>query len=248
MWNAPDTSKLQYEKVVETALMDSITFEKFKTHPHYAEIVGIGSHEDYMCDGFIEFIMKYPHIFSKIETFKKNDEIGGPRLISTSVGNISTTNLRYIQSLCIINERFGALDGKIIGELGIGFGGLCYIIMSFYSHIKQYYLLDLPSVQKLTLKYLKRMKTDTSNISCSIPEELDLFISEYCFSEFDDWDMHIFYEKYISKSKAIYLRMNLHDEHRKQEIIHYLNQEFDLEIFPEYPSSNFPNYIIIGRR
>jgi len=153
--------------------------------------------------------------------------------------------IRYIFSLCYIKEHFGNLDNMVIGELGVGYGGLAFVIGTYYKP-KSYHLFDLPDVQSLALKYLKKLDIPATDTFPDVP--MDLFISEFCLSEFDDTDIYLFYDKYIKNSKRIFLTMNLIDEVRKQKFIKRMNMDFDMEIYPETHGTNFPAYVIIGKK
>jgi hypothetical protein len=133
----------------------------------------------------------------------------------------------------------------VITELGIGFGGLCHTINTQFSP-KMYHLMDLPEVQELAFKCLS--KFGITNISKEKPEMSDLFISEFCFSEFTDEQMGVFYEDYIIKSKNVYLYMNMHDEQRKSAFISKISQDFDIIVEAEYPATHWPNYLIFGKK
>jgi hypothetical protein len=59
--------------------------------------------------------------------------------------------------------------------------------------------------------------------------------------------MYEFYEKYVTKSKNIYLHMNLHDEVRKSNFLNKLSDDFDYTISEEFPKTHWPNYVIKGK-
>jgi hypothetical protein len=118
--------------------------------------------------------------------------------------------------------------------------------MNKYFNIKSYTLIDLPNVQSLADKYLSRLNINTQ--TKIVPDEIDLFVSEFCLSEFDDVGIYNFYEQYILKSKRIYLVMNLHELDRKDKFVDTVSNDFDISIADEYPKTHWPNYIIKGTR
>ena len=67
-------------------------------------------------------------------------------------------------------------------------------------------------------------------------KEYDLVISEFCISEMDDKGIDDYYEKYLSKSKNIYLLMNMWDEVRKERFVNKVEKDFNLEMFKEFYS------------
>jgi hypothetical protein len=194
---------------------------------------------------FYDKIKEFPEIYAKITELCRNDTIGNPDLVEFRDIKVSPNTLRHILSLCDLTTHFGNLDGKIISELGVGYGATAYMVNTYYKPAA-YHLLDLPDVQKFALKYLTRLGV-TSTIEPP-PEVVDLFISEFCLSEFDDIDLYDFYDKYVKNAKNAYLMMNLHDETRKQRFIDRMVQDFDLYILPEYPPTHWPNYIIVGKK
>jgi putative sugar O-methyltransferase len=247
MWLAPKIYAEEYEKVVITAIDNEFDFKNFKSNSSYNSIVGMSTVNQ--ADVWYENIKKnYPKVYKNLNIFMKNDEIGNPEMFNCPNDNISISpnTLRYINSCIEIENYFKFEDKEItIAELGVGYGGLAFVANKFFN-VKEYTLLDLPNVQKLTKKYLDAL--GVNNHTTSFKNKTDLFISEFCLSEFDDDEMYEFFEKYILKSKNIYLLMNLHEDDRKNKFITKLSQYFSFEIFDEFPKSYWPNYIIMGKR
>ena len=200
---------------------------------------------DWQSSLFLNRIKEFPDIYNRLEDFKKNDSIGSPYLSKIDDQFISPNTLRHVLTLCDLSKHFGNLNDFIISELGVGYGATAFMVNTFFKP-KSYHLLDLPDVQLFAKKYLSLL-----NVTVSIdppPNEVDLFISEFCLSEFDDATIDDFYERYIKNSKNVYLMMNLHDQTRKDRFIHKMNEDFNMEILPEYPETSWPNYIIIGKK
>lgn len=242
-WEAPKNIADTYFSFVKKAVNDEALFKSFKVNDDYVSIVGM-SHA-WQGQRFLNRIKEHPDIYARLNEFKENDTVGSPTLMDIEGMTISPNTLRHVQSLCDVKKYIGNLDGKIISELGVGYGATAYMIGKYYKPAA-YHLLDVPEVQKFALKYLTQFNipaTDTPP-----PERVDLFISEFCVTEFEDDDLYGFYEKYIVKADNVYIMSNLFDETRKQKFIQRMNEDFNLEIIPETHGTNYPAYIIIGHK
>ena len=242
-WEAPQTIADNYFSFVKRAINDEELFRTFKVNNDYISVVGM-SHI-WQGERFLNRIKEHPDIYSRLSEFMENDRIGTPVMMDIDDKTISPNTLRHVQSLCDIKKYFGNLDGKVISELGVGYGATAYVVGKYYKPAA-YHLIDVPEVQKFALKYLGLLgipATDTPP-----PEKVDLFISEFCVTEFDDEDLYKFYDKYIQNAEHVYIMSNLFDENRKQRFIHRMNEDFNLEIIPETHGTSFPAYIIIGHK
>ena len=244
MWSAPVDLSQRYFSYVKQCLTDEEMFNKFKTTDDYNAVVGMSL--PWQAPYFLNRIKTFPEIYSKMEEFKKNDTIGTPPMIDIEGMNISPNTLRHIQTLCDLTQHFGDLTDKTICELGVGYGGTAFTVGTYYKP-KAYHLVDLPDVQHFALKYLNRLGITCGTINPP-PAEFDLFISEWCFSEFDDEDIYKFYDKYVKNANNIYIASNLWDVERKQRLLNHMNADFNLEIIPEYPKAHWDNYIIVGKK
>ncbi len=231
-----------YFEIVNQCLTNDNVFENFKSIDAYVGIVGTPLTSQ--CPYFLETIEKHPDVIKRYSDFRKNDYIGNPPHHFPEL-NLSAGTIRYIHSLCRIKEDIGSLDNMIISELGVGYGGLAFMIYTFFKP-KAYHLLDVPNVQKFALKYLAKHNMPATD--APPPEEVDLFISEFCLAEFDDTDLYDFYEKYVKKSKSIHLLMNLIDEERKARFITKVKEDFNVTVRPETHGTNFPAYVIVGKK
>lgn len=244
MWLASNDTQNRYITSVNNAINNDDDFKTFKSNNNYNCIVGMS--ENWQAPLFLDFIKNNnPLIFNKINDFKINDFIGSPTMWKSPDNyEISPNTLRYIKTLVDLENNFGSLNNFNIIELGVGYGGLACIINSNFE-IKNYVLVDLPIVQQLAQKYLSNL-----NIGSTITklDKYDLFISEFCLSEFDDESIYDFYDEFIIKSDRVYLTMNLHNEIRKDRFINKIKEDFNIMIIDEYPKTNWPNYIIIGTK
>jgi hypothetical protein len=242
-WEAPKNIADNYFSFVKRALDDEELFRTFRINNDYVSVVGM-SHK-WQGERFLNRIKEHPDIYARISEFMENDKIGTPVMMDIDNKIISPNTLRHIQSLCDIKKHFGDLSGKIISELGVGYGATAYMVGKYYKPAA-YHLLDVPDVQKFALKYLGLLGIHATD--SPPPEKVDLFISEYCLSEFDEYDLYNFYEKYVQNAEHVYIMSNLLDEDRKKRFIHTMNKDFNLEIIPDDHGSMFATYIIIGHK
>ena len=245
MWLADSKISSDYNNIVNEALVNENCFTNFKSDPRYTSIVGMS--RIWQAHVWMDNIKKnHSDFYNKIGVFLQNDKYGSPKLWRSDDGVlISPNTLRLINSLIEIESWFGFKETPIrIAELGVGYGGLSFILNSYYN-IVSYSLLDLPNVYRLADKYLNLLGINKHNDS--FIENTDLFISEWCLSEFDDQDILMFYNKYVLKSKNVYLQMNLHDEERKSRFLNMISVDFDIEVKNEYPKTEWDNYVIFGK-
>jgi hypothetical protein len=237
-----------YSDVVDDAINNESAFQNFKRKPNYVSIVG-------MCDDFQARIWleraekEFPQVIESIDTFKKNDTIGNPGLWdSKKYGMISPDTMHRINTLCDIEKYFGGLNNKNVVEIGVGYGGLCFVLSSFYD-IKSYELVDLDNVVALSKKCLTALNVETNSGGT---EDFDLTISEFCITELDNKGISYYYERYIQKSKSIYLMMNptphKWPEKRLNDFHDILAEDFEIEIHEEFPKMVDFNYLIIGHK
>lgn len=246
MWLASNDTQTRYEQAVKEAIVNEDNFKTFKSNGNYNCIVGMS--EGWQAPLFYEHIRThYPKIFLELDKFKNNDSIGSPVMWTSDDGHhISVNTLRHLKTLCDLITHFGLLDGFVVAELGIGYGGVSFMVNSQYK-VKDYVLCDLPNVQELAQKYLKSFNIETTT-DRNKHNKFDLFISEFCLSEFNDEGIYTFYNDLIVKSDRIYLTMNLHDEARKTAFLNRVQQDFTITVLDEYPKTRWPNYIIVGTK
>ena len=238
MWLASEYTSSNYYNIVNDALSNDDVFNTFKSNSSYRNIVGMSSYEQGV--EWYSNIKNYKNILDNIDKYSKNDICGSSLYDELP---LSPNTLRYINTLIEIDDFFKISGDINILELGVGYGGLCFVLNQYYN-INKYCLIDIPSVQSLSTKYLDKL--GIKNHTTEIPEKIDLFISEFCLSEFDDDEMYEFYEKYVLNSERIYLHMNLHEEDRKSRFLEKLSNDFDYKISDEYPKTDWPNYVIRG--
>lgn len=243
-WSAPQNIAEDYYKFVKQCPFNEELFANFKSIPAYHNVVGMSW--DWQASWFLNNIRQDADILSKLRMFAENDRLGNPPFMVEVEGiKISANTLRHIQTLVDLKKNFGSLDGKIISELGVGYGATAFMIGRYYKPA-DYYLLDLPDVQVLAQRYLNEL--GIKNNITPPPERVDLFISEFCITEFDDAGLYDFYERYVIKADNVYIMSNLFDEERKQRLISRMNEDYNLVVYPETHGTNYPSYVIVGKK
>ena len=151
-----------------------------------------------------------PQLLDKIPIFKTNDDVGGGFTYKYGEYEISPSTLRYVKVLSDLIKLYGTLDGMKIVEIGGGYGGQCKIINDIFN-FKDYHIIDLPEVVKLSEKYLSNF--NVNNVRFSTYEKLDieyydLIISNFAFSELHKDLQMLYKEKIIDNSSNGYITCN----------------------------------------
>ena len=156
MWTAPASATLTYSHVINQCLVSEEVFDGFKRNSVYNSIVGMAS--DWQAEVWYNNIKEnFPSIFNRLEEFKHNDTVGDPEVWdSKESGLISSSTLRYLHTVCDIKTHFGSMNDKNVVEIGVGYGGLCYMLHTYYK-LRNYHLVDLDNAILLVRKYLKRL-------------------------------------------------------------------------------------------
>lgn len=243
MWLANQNTQENYNLIVNDCLVNEASFNTFKSNNNYNSIVGMS--EVWQGEFWIEDIINNnPEVLMKIPKISLNDRYGSPINWSYKNGIVLSANTaRYVNSALQIIRHFKFKDSINVTELGVGYGGLCYIVNCLLD-VKNYALIDMPNVQELAQKYLRNL--NVTNTQKNKIEDNDLFISEFCLSEFDDKDIYDFYNTYVVNSKYVFLQMNLDDKDRKSNFIKTIEKDFDIEIRDEVPKTRWDNYVILG--
>jgi hypothetical protein len=244
-WSAPQDIANDYYNFVKQCPFNEELFANFKSIPAYHNVVGMSW--DWQANWFLNNIKQDPDILSKLPMFAENDRLGNPPfIVETPTGlKVSANTLRHVQTLVDLKKNFGSLDGKVISELGVGYGATAFMVGRYYKPA-DYYLLDLPDVQVLAQRYLNEL--GIPNKITPPPERVDLFISEFCITEFDDAGMYDFYERYVIKADNVYIMSNLFDEERKMRLINRMNEDYNLVVYPETHGTDYPSYVIVGKK
>lgn len=199
-----------YPPFCKNAAVDDNVFKNFKRDPIYRRILEHVSENQ--GQQYLNEIKKDTDIYSKIGTFKNNDLYGYPyTFFYDSIGDISPTTLRYIKVLKDLKDNFGNLDTFNMCEIGVGYGGLCRIILEYFC-VKSYTLVDLQEVLLLAEKFISKYSNKyplfykkEENLKIS---SYDMVISNYAFSELTKEVQDKYLEKIILNSKCGYMTYN----------------------------------------
>jgi hypothetical protein len=252
MWLAEKSIVERYNAIVTDCLLNDNSFNNFKNIDAYTSIVS--QHPPYGTIYFSRILAEAPkELLAKLPEISKCDLIGNPitdQYIHPEYfpngASISACNLRYVNTVMEIDRHFD-FKGKSINvvEIGVGFGGLCHAATQYFN-IKEYCLLDLENVQALASKCLNQL--GSTNHTTTVHNPIDLLISEFCLSEFNDELIEQYYNSYVVKADKIFLRFNLHDEQRKEAFLAKIANDFEYAVEDEWPKTHWPNYVIIGTR
>lgn len=246
------TSSFQgYRTICERASYDLDYFNHFRSMTDYRIVLELEKGQ-----AFADYIVNSDSLLKNIETYRALDGIGNPPLESfEGLGEFTSTTLRYVVLADQINKLFTLPDQAIIAEIGVGFGGQCYVLSKMNS-FQQYFLYDLPEVELLVDRVLKTLNVPNTQclpIHVQLPvDTLDLVISNYAFSECDR-DMQLYYyENVIKKAKRGYIIYNqisedfwnIHSLHVDEFVAMLRNDGFRPRVFHEFLSTAPGNMLI----
>jgi putative sugar O-methyltransferase len=234
-----------YPNLCVKAATDPETFNTFKCHPVYNEILEHVSYQEGV--EYIKYI-KNETILNNIEKFRANDTIGTPLTYNYAgcIGTFSPTTLRYIKVLNDISTL--NLNEFNIVEIGGGYGGQYTVLRQLFKP-KHYTFVDLPQVNKLTCKYISSLKLDDINISYIDGTENfnemtpDLVISNYAFSECSATVQDVYISKIINNTKHCYMIYNNQLGYTHTEFATKINNH-KVTISSELPQTH-PNNVLI---
>ena len=249
-WKIPANIMSSYVASVEAINSDEDSFNNFRRNANYGRVVGavtnLQGRRDYTVQLFNWISENYPEIFEDIENLKVYDSVGNPYLeefeFNNSTIKISASTLRYLYPALRLREEF-TLDTPInVVELGVGYGGMASIMNHLFD-ISSYQLVDLPQVETLSHRYLKEVGAD--KVKEKTEGGVDLFISEYCLSEFDYDKVEYFYNEYIKNSNNFYIASNYMGISSTQ-LLPILSRNHVLKVLDVFPADSHPCNIIYG--
>jgi len=184
----------------------------FRSNFIYKIILEHGSH--LIFKSYRNYILKkkFKKFFFEFKKCLNNDVVGSPELFKFKDNiNISISTIRYVATSLSIYETFKKKNFLRVVELGGGFGGQLICLNNFFK-IKNYTIYDVKIVCKLIRKYLSEFKLDLkyklSTFHYQKNKNIDLFLSNYSFSELDK-NLQLLYLKNIMKyAKNGYMIMN----------------------------------------
>jgi hypothetical protein len=253
-WNGAENEMAKYLASCQKAADNDIFFASFKKDKDYCHMLEHVSYEigEYFIDNMKNIDSLTPE---KIKKFKENDFYGFANLQEyKEFGMISPSTVRYVKNTLDILNFLKNKEVNTIVEIGGGYGGLCKTLSALIN-FTEYTLIDLPEANNLSKKYLNKFN-DTfgkvNQVSCFEFEpidSIDLFISNYAFSECSLKIQKDYYEKVIINAKNFYIIYNNIYENNltHEEFIKLAEKNFDIlveeEIIP-----NHRNYILYGTK
>jgi len=257
IWNIDDKAMRNYLAVCREASKYENAFETFKANPDYMPIVELSFEES---NKYIPYLKRNTSlVLTKIEKLRENDKYGNSAVYNFPIfGRFSPTTIRYIKQSCDILSNFGDEKISSIVELGGGYGGFAKTLKNFID-FEKYSIFDLAEPNALTQKYLSKFNLQGKILSHTLDDktffkdkEIDLFISNYAFSELSRSLQKIYIEKVIKKCKMFYISYNTISETSEYDKgINYLNfcqkfLEFDIKIEHEQNGSSH-NKVLFGK-
>ena len=247
-----DSQVTFYEVAVKEILKSRKKLQRFRRIYDYREIL---EHVDFrLGKSYLEQIVSInPNFIRDIDNFRVNDSLGKPRTFKYgSLGKVSPTTLRYTAVAADIQRKFGSHQMRNIVEVGGGYGGQA-AVLSKLNYFENYYIYDLPNVQKLIQTFLSSIgvpHVHFPHIDDSPQLKYDLFISNYAFSELPRELQMDYFQNVISRSSRGYMLMNSgrHNVTGRSEgkiSLDELKQLIpNLEVSEEVPLTSPDNYLI----
>lgn len=243
-----------YSTVVKEAGSADSVFAKFRSNRHYLEIL---DHVGYQLGTRYLNLLKQrsSYVLSGVKQLDHAfGTLGGPLTYTFFIENhgtfrVSPTLFRYLKVAADLRSLFGNLQGFVVGEIGIGYGGQALAL----SKLEQctFSLFDLPEVNALAAKFLTeaQVSAPVTFVDGRNPEsiQLDLVISNYAFSELRPELQENYFQKVVSLCPRGYFTWNsLSEDHlggmRAEDFAKLIP---GAEIFNEVPLSHSGNCIIV---
>lgn len=239
-----------YEGVCLEASKNDDVFNNFKSIQDYTNVL-----EHCTKDQGVYYINQIEKLskesfISNLDKLKENDLYGNPVVYNyPEYGKFSPTTLRYIKNCFEMASLVGETEISKVVEIGGGYGGLCKTLDSL-CEFDSYINIDLPNVSLLQERYIKNFPDlykkciFTPCNECVKIENVDLFISNYAFSECD-WETQMdYYDKIISQSKFIYVVYNtvVYQNYNLKQFINKVQKNFSISTHLD-----LENMVIMGK-
>ena len=240
------------------ASTEEAQFEKFKRSPVYALF-----HEAFSFDEgksiFVDLEKNHPWALEStfLDKIRVLDHYGNPYVFQFEpYGPFSTETVFNLKVAAELKERFGQMQEMHIVEIGGGCGSLCKILHELFT-IGRYTIVDLEEKAALTRRYLENLGIHTVEFLLPkqvMPEDCDLLVSTYSFTETNAKWQKKYIKKLISKAKGGYLICNFLPKHYKLKALekkrllkklHALHS--NIEILPELPATGKNNCTLIWK-
>jgi hypothetical protein len=207
-WKLDNNNHKKYIDLCRRSVADEQVFAQFRNMDPMTMIVEnspLKSGRDYL-SYWLKSNWKSCHILPQIfAKYVISDMVGSPTIHDLGGIHIAPTTMRDVKTLFDLEVHFGALSGLSIAEIGAGYGGLCKVVHDSYKP-SDYYLFDLPEPLALQKKFLS--KFGITPVTDEYPEQIDLLIAMYSWSELSDELQDEYLSKVISKAKNCYIMLN----------------------------------------
>lgn len=202
-----------YRNICKRAAEDADTFSTFKTNGDYNKVLEhVNVEEGLMYSKKVLSLKQLSE--SDIQKAKENDEQGTPKTekYDEPFGVIAPSTIRYMSVMSELMAHVGDLNGFVIVEVGGGYGGQCKLILDKFD-VKEYHIYDLPEPLALTKKYHEKYgytKVIYHDVLQSIDPvpHIDLFLSNYAFSELRQEFQEIYLSQFIDKATHAHIVCN----------------------------------------
>lgn len=239
-----------YLKICTQAALSDSVFKKFRSNIDYRRILEHVSFQQ----GQI-YLSLIPRLqlaeLKHLRIAKVLDSVGNPeRYYFSRFGLASPTLLRYLKVRSELISLFGNLEGVVIAEIGIGFGGQAATI-NLLDSPSEFHLFDLPAVNELSERYLREVGLESN---CTFhdgtnPDQLspDLLISNYAFSELNRQVQAEYLNKLILRSSRGYITWNdlSYEELDGFSVAELLSLIPGSRVIPEKPLTSANNVVIV---
>ena len=211
------TDQERYLDICTLAASDPSVFARFRRETAYLEVL------DHVTESegadYLKVLRRESSdlLREHLGVFRANDLYGSPNTYHyPEIGYLSPTTLRYIKVLSELERHFGDLTGKRIVEIGVGYGGQCRLIASYW-RVRSYTLIDLDPALDLARVYLgKFVKSDPAildpleflNPDAEFEGPYDLCISNYAFTELSRKVQERYVDGVIRCSRSGYMTCN----------------------------------------
>lgn len=163
-----------------------------------------------------------PHYRALFDKFLTLDRLGAPRMTEFARDVwFAPSTARYLRYLSDCETRFGNLDGAMIVEIGVGFGGQCKVFFDRFQ-VGKYILIDLPGPIALARRVLTQtlgartvaerllfLEAGNAGAPAGLPEgRFDLAISTLAFSECHRSIQRGYIETVLSRARRGYIHRN----------------------------------------
>jgi hypothetical protein len=148
-----------------------------------------------------------------------------------------------------LEKHFGSLEGADVVEIGVGYGGQCRVLDSVFS-LRSYTLVDLRPVLALADRFLcnfpMRSGLQFRTMNELLPQNYDLAISNYAFSELRREIQETYFEKVLDHCPKGYITYNeIQPPGFRAFTVDEICQRLNAQSFSEIPLTDPKNCILV---